>query len=87
MAEIARGKRASAKRLLWGWAGLTAAVFLVIVFAELEAFELDALIALHATVTMFASAAAVSLFGLDAWPNQILPAMRRDHDEEWTPNP
>jgi len=71
-----RGKRKSARRMLLGWAVLTAATFFAITFGDLEEFELKFLIGLHGTVTTFASLSALVLFGLDGLASQIIPAWK-----------
>lgn len=76
MTSEQRGKRRSAKRILAGWSVLTAAVVILIGFADLDGPELDALIAIHQAVTTFASLAAVALFGLDGVAAQIIPAWK-----------
>ena len=76
MAAVDRGKRRSAKRILFGWSLLTFASVALVAWAGLSPAELEALLAIHGTVTTFASLSVLVHFGLDGLAEQIIPAWR-----------
>lgn len=71
-----RGKRKTARWILGVWSLASTFVFWGVVFGSLEPGELESLLALYKTLTVFTGVSSLGLFGLDATGVQIIPAIR-----------